>query len=109
MAELILGETSKNQGALWMIRIRSEKPTVIDFSEEMRGDGNDVNNRAYQLARRTSYMVNGPNREVMVSVERFSFRRAKWITVFQLKTKLKDGAGPKWNGQILNEGMTYEP
>ena len=78
----------------FQIRIRSDQPTLIQNKEEFYGPYRDANHRAYILARRTSYMVNGPNREVMVSIEIYHYPSDKWETVFQAKTRLKEGARP---------------
>ena len=78
----------------FQIRIMSDQPTLIQNKEEVYGTHRSAVNRAYVLARRTSYMVNGPNREVKVSIEIYHYPTGQWETVFQAKTRLREGGKP---------------
>jgi hypothetical protein len=79
--------------ARFQIRIMADDPQTEDTTEYY-APWTDVLQRAYVLARRTSYAVNGRNREVRVSIERWSNKDHTWKSVFQAKTRLREGAGP---------------
>ena len=75
----------------WQIRIRSEQPTVIDFKSE-EYDTNAPMLECYKLIRRTSFMVNGPNREVWWAIDLWDSKKHKWETVVDGKSTLKQNA-----------------
>ena len=92
--ELSAGASQARAGALlrWMLRIRCHEPVLIDDSEEYHGTFDQARGRLYVLVRRTSYMVDGPNREVLWSAESWNVKRGKWETVIQGKSKLREGS-----------------
>jgi hypothetical protein len=79
----------------WQIRIRSEEPTVIDF-KTIEYDTNAPMLECYKLIRRTSHMVEGPNREVWWAIDVWKGRPddGRWECVIDGKSKLKEGATP---------------
>lgn len=79
--------------AKFQIRIMANDPETLDVTEYYT-TWREVLQRAYILSRRTSYSVNGRNREVMCSIERWSNKIGKWVSVFQAKSRLRDGSGP---------------
>ena len=83
----------------WMIRLFAEPDGEgrgkLDDSIPYTGAWNQVLNRCYQQARRASYQVNGRNREVWGEICRMDPQRQEWRSVFQFKTRLKEGAGPE--------------
>jgi hypothetical protein len=83
----------------WQIRILSREPVVINYAEQMReATLRPVMARTRTLIGRTSYMVNGPNREVKWSVERWvadGNAKPQWITVTQGRSTLKATAKPQ--------------
>jgi hypothetical protein len=78
----------------YQIRILSRDPVELEDTSRFTGTWNGALNRAYILARRTSYMVNGPNREVWGTIDRMNKTSREWETVFEFKTRLREGAGP---------------
>ena len=79
----------------WAIRIMSREPTLIQDKEilyepDLMPPPTAVIRRAYMLVRRTSYMVNGPNREVWWAIDRWVGGR--WETVLEGKSRLRRGA-----------------
>jgi hypothetical protein len=73
----------------WQVRIRSEEPTVIDFKEVHYGNMMPTH-ELYTLVRRTSYMVEGPNREVWWAVD--IWKNDAWECIIDGKSKLHKGA-----------------
>lgn len=78
----------------WQLRILSSEPTEIDF-KEIRHDAMAPMGELYKLIRRTSYMVEGPNREVKWSLEIQPPGTDEWRTVAQGKSTLQAGKGPE--------------
>lgn len=77
----------------WQIRILSNEPVKINYTEHVSEPTlRPVLNRARTLIGRTSYMVNGPNREVMWSIERWITNDRKWVTVMQGRSRLRANA-----------------
>lgn len=83
----------------WQIRILSNEPVPINYSEQIRRPNlRPVIERARTLIGRTSYMVNGPNREVMWSIERWvadGKHKPQWVTVMQGRSRLRPNARPQ--------------
>jgi hypothetical protein len=80
----------------WRILIVSREPVYIDDSEIMQARTfRDVLERARVLVGRTSYMVNGPNREVFWSIEVWNRKAHTWQTICENKSRLKEGIKPK--------------
>lgn len=83
----------------WQIRILSHEPVEIKYTEQLRQPTmRPVVERARTLIGRTSYMVNGPNREVMWSIERWvanGKNKPQWITVMQGRSTLRPNARPQ--------------
>lgn len=80
--------------AKYQIRILSREPVELRDTEIHMNTWEWVLTRCYEQCKRTSYMVNGPNREVWFSIERWSHKRREFITIYQGKTKLKEGVKP---------------
>lgn len=79
----------------WKIRVMSQEPTLIDDTSRFTGTATEVHARAYILARRTSFMVNGPNRWVFGYILGQSSKNPdRWVQVFNFKTKLIEEGGP---------------
>jgi hypothetical protein len=78
----------------WQIRIRSEEPTLIEYSEILFQPNQPMHD-LYKLVRRTSYMTEGPNREVWWGVDRWDISGHRWECVMEGKSKLHNGAGPQ--------------
>lgn len=76
----------------WQIRLRSEEPTLITDTEIVHGSFDKARLRLYVLIRRTSYMVSGPNREVLWSLEGWNPKRNAWESVIQGRSRLKPGS-----------------
>ena len=79
----------------WRIRIMSKEPVLIDDTSAFTGTPTEAHQRAYVLARRTSFMVNGPNREIWGYVEGYSTKKREFIRVFEFKTRLREGSEPE--------------
>lgn len=79
-----------------MISIRAEVPTKLNDTHEFQGTYTEAMNRAYTLARNTSYMgPKGPNRRVYCMVQGMSNTPGRGLVkVHENWTKLKDGARP---------------
>jgi hypothetical protein len=73
----------------WQIRIRSEEPTLIEYTE-MLYEPDMPMAEVYKLVRRTSYMVEGPNREVWWAVD--IWKNDNWECVIDGKSTLQAGA-----------------
>lgn len=92
----------KNQRATWQVRTRSEQPFIMEDQQQFTApygmapeEGLPIVMReARIMIGRASYMVNGPNREVMWSVERWDTNIYDWVTVVQGRSKVKSGAMP---------------
>lgn len=54
----------------------------------------EVNQRAYILARRLSYQVNGGNWEVWGFIEYWNPRKEEWVEIMKYKSRLAEGARP---------------
>jgi hypothetical protein len=54
----------------------------------------EVVQRAYVLARRLSYQVNGRNWEVWGFIEYWNPKKAEWFNIMQYKSRLQEGAKP---------------
>lgn len=78
----------------WQVRIRSQEPTLIEFSETHFGDFNVARLECYKVARRTSYMVEGPNREVWWAIDWWNPEKRSWECIVDGKSKLHEGAAP---------------
>jgi hypothetical protein len=78
----------------WQIRIRSKEPTLIEDVEIVHGPFTKARLRLYVLVRRTSYMVNGPNREVLWAIDAWHPKRDKWECVVNGRSRLQQGAAP---------------
>lgn len=82
----------------WQIRIQSHEPAEINYNEEMRSPNlRPVLDRCRTLVGRTSYMVNGPNREVYWSIERWvadGKTKPQWVTVIQGRSIMRKGLKP---------------
>jgi len=83
----------------WQIRIMSREPTVIEDKEtvyepDLLPPPIPVIRRMYTLVRRTSYMVNGPNREVWWALDRWDWGRGSWECVMNGKSRLRKGSAP---------------
>jgi len=78
----------------WRILIVSREPTYIDDSEVLQGTLREVLERSRILVGRTSYMVNGPNREVFWSIEVWNRKRQDWQQVCENKSRLNEGLMP---------------
>ncbi len=76
----------------WQIRIRSEEPVLIEFSEQHFGPVAPMG-EVYTLVRRTSYQVEGPNREVWWAVD--IWKDDKWVVVTDGKSRLKADMPPQ--------------
>lgn len=75
----------------WKIRVRGvdAEPVELDSTELIdKQDIQDVFERAMQQVMRASYVVNGPNREILWSIS--LWRRGEWQLVQEGKSKLKD-------------------
>lgn len=81
---------------LWVITIKAVTPTVLNDTHEFQGTYTEAMNRAYTLARNTSYMgPKGPNRKVYCMVQGMSNVPGRGLVkVKELWTRLKDGAKP---------------
>lgn len=89
----------------WQVRIRSEEPTLIEYAEPMwERTMRPVMQRCYELSRRTSYMVEGPNREVWFAIDRWNSKRGEWQNICQGKSRLRKGA-PAWGGSDNAPGI----
>lgn len=78
----------------FQVRVRSEAPTLIEDAEIVTGSLAKARVRCYVLVRRTSYMVNGPNREVLWAIDGWNPKRQKWETVVSGKSTLAAGSAP---------------
>jgi hypothetical protein len=78
----------------WRILIVSREPTYIDDSEVLQGTLREALARARILVGRTSYMVNGPNREVFWSIEVWNRKRQDWQQVCENKSRMRKGGMP---------------
>jgi hypothetical protein len=76
----------------WQIRIRSEDPTLIEYTELLYQPEMPMMD-LYKLVRRTSYMVEGPNREVWWAVDIWDKQKHDWKVTMEGKSKLHNGAG----------------
>jgi len=83
----------------WQIRLISHEPAEIDYTEILyERTLRPVMQRARTLIGRTSYMVNGPNREVLWSIERWvndGKHKPGWVSVIQGKSTLRRNAKPQ--------------
>jgi hypothetical protein len=80
----------------WRILIVSRDPTYIDDSEVMQARTfREVLERARVLVGRTSYMVNGPNREVYWAIEVWNRKRQEWQQICDNKSRLRKGVMPR--------------
>ena len=83
----------------WQIRMLCHEPAPIDYKEQQyERTLRPVLERARTLIGRTSYMVNGPNREVMWSIERWvadGKHKPGWVTVMQGRSTLRKGLKPR--------------
>jgi hypothetical protein len=73
----------------WQLRIRSEEPTVVDFREAHFGTKAPMG-ELYKLIRRTSYQVEGPNREVWWALD--IWKNDQWECIIDGKSKLREGS-----------------
>ena len=82
----------------WQIRMLSHEPVKVNYSETVHQRTlRPVLERARTLIGRTSYMVNGPNREVLWSIERWvadGKHKPGWVTVMQGRSTLRKGLKP---------------
>lgn len=79
---------------IYRVRIESKEPVVIRNEEIVYNSWKTAIERAYLLARRTSYMVNAPNRTVYWAVDRWSMNRREWVTCIERVSRLREGASP---------------
>jgi len=78
---------------LWQVRVMSREPTLINDKEILHVRTlREVLARTYSTVRRTSYMVNGPHREVMWAIDRWNYNRMEWQCIMNGKSRLKAGA-----------------
>lgn len=88
------GATAPARVNKYQIRIHAENPT-IDYSEILLNGIGAVERRIYELARRTSYQVNGTNIWVWWAIDEWVANTQSWSCVMNGKTRLKEGAGPE--------------
>lgn len=82
-------ETAIGPVGKWQLRIRSEEPTLIENTEVVfERTLRPVMDRMYTMVKRTCYMVNGPNREVMWAIDRWNYRAERWNNICQGKSRL---------------------
>lgn len=80
---------------LWQIRVMSKEPTLIQDKELISARTlREVMERARVTVTRTSYMVNGPNREVKWSVDRWNYKKQEWQSIIQGTSRLTEGRKP---------------
>lgn len=86
----------KAKSRLWVINIRAEVPTKLNDTHEFQGTYTEAMQRAYTLARNTSYMgPKGPNRKVYTMVQGMSSDPNRGLVkVHESWSQLKDGAKP---------------
>ena len=79
----------------WQVRVLSREPTLIDDKEILHvRTMREALERMYTTVRRTSYMVEGPNREVMWALDRWNYNRQEWQCMMNGRSRLRKGAGP---------------
>lgn len=91
------GEAAASRGATntWRILIVSKEPVYIDDAEVMQARVfREVLERTRILAGRTSYMVNGPNREVFWAIEMWNRKRQDWQQICDGKSRMRAGGKP---------------
>jgi hypothetical protein len=80
----------------WRILIVSREPTYIDDSEIMQDPYfRPVLERARILVGRTSYMVNGPNRDVYWAVELWNRKAQNWQQICEAVSRMPKGMKPQ--------------
>lgn len=99
--ELSAGASAARLGNFkrWQIRILSDKPWIIQDAEEIHtNELRDVLARTGLLVHRTSWMVNGPNREVCWAVDEFKGSKdgseGNWLNRISGKTTVPKRYGP---------------
>jgi hypothetical protein len=80
---------------LWQVRIMVKEPWEIKDTQLFNGTFDLVLDRAMTDVARTSYMVNGPNREVYWSIEQWETGKHKWRPVMQGRSRVKDRPSSK--------------
>lgn len=90
-----MAKVEANPAGMWLIRVLREKPVELKDKEHFTGTWQGVMQRAWLMAHRASFQVNGPHAEVWVSVERFSVRKFKYISVWQAKSRCTKDAKAK--------------
>jgi hypothetical protein len=80
----------------WQIRLLCKQPTLIQDKEELCVPTmREVMDRCRVLIGRTSYMVNGPNREVLWAIDRWNTRTQAWVCMLNGKSRLARGEKPR--------------
>jgi hypothetical protein len=74
----------------WQIRIRSEEPTLIEYSE-VKYSFQPPEEDLFILIRRTSYMTERPHREVMWALDLWHPGAEQWVCCMNGKSRLKTG------------------
>jgi hypothetical protein len=93
----ITTEAAQSRGKVntWRILIVSREPVYIDDHEVLQARTfRETLDRCRVLVGRTSYMVNGPNREVFWAVEMWNRKQQEFQQICDGKSRLRRGAKP---------------